>query len=478
MAKAGKKKSARLPKWNDCNLVELKDESSLAACLWHFAIRDRQLSQKARTLHGEDAPMPSMQVEQAWRQFFSKRLNLTWLANEHLYLRVLHLPACEDHDEIKQILEFQLEKISPVPVHQIVWSFELLPCPDPNQQTVLLALAESHAIESLLSKLDTLGYQTDWISFAALHGLADFKPQGDCIRVAWQPRNEASADCMISWHIQGWAREVGLIHIPSDQRGAKALIAHLNHTAWTGELEGWLQEAPKVIFEGPGEPPTPWQEATSQWTSHGIEQQTAPEPDQLSQRGAQRSILGQSSINLMPPSIHRGYRQRYIDGLWWSSLKGIGLVYLFGVGIYFAALEWKKTGNMDLQVALRSRANAYTNTMALQAKVNILQEQVDLKYSALDSLRVISELMPDGMSLISYNFRQGKILTLRGNVASDQTSRVTDYHEALIDAQVDGKALFESVSDPSITAGATSRRNPGASSTWSFNCELKRSGFE
>jgi len=110
MAKAGKKKSARLPKWNDCNLVELKDESSLAACLWHFAIRDRQLSQKARTLHGEDAPMPSMQVEQAWRQFFSKRLNLTWLASEHLYLRVLHLPACEDHDEIKQILEFQLEK--------------------------------------------------------------------------------------------------------------------------------------------------------------------------------------------------------------------------------------------------------------------------------------------------------------------------------------------------------------------------------
>ena len=175
---------------------------------------------------------------------------------------------------------------------------------------------------------------------------------------------------------------------------------------------------------------------------------------------------------------HAGGRSSWIsselvDGLWWSSLKGCGL-YIFAVGIYFAAMV-EETENPDLQVAMRSRANAFTNTMALQAKVNILQEQVDLKYSALDSLRMISELMPDGMSLLSFNFRQGKIVTLRGNIPTDQTAKVTDYHESLIGAQVDGKPLFESVSDPTISATGTSRRNPVQSSTWSFNCELRRS---
>ena len=117
--------------------------------------------------------------------------------------------------------------------------------------------------------------------------------------------------------------------------------------------------------------------------------------------------------------------------------------------------------------------------MELQAKVQILQEQVDLKYSALDSLRVISELMPDGLSLLSFNFRQGKVLTLRGNVPTDQSHKVTDYHEALIAATVADKPLFPSVSDPTISAISGRRRGDTSEmSTWSFNCELRRSGFE
>ncbi len=475
MVTGKKKKKPKLQKWNDCNLIQFRESE---ARLWHFAVSEKQVTQKSQLTHSESTPLPQAQVEQAWRQFFKKRLNLSWIPSEHLYLRVIDMPACEDREETRQMLEFQLEKISPVPVHQIVWSFQNLPCPDPEQQSLLLVLAQRSAVDGVLSQLESIGYQTDQITFSGLQGLVGFEPPSDCVRISWEPRDEHSADCLISWHIDGWTKDAGLVHVPMDERGAQALVNHLNNAAWSGELEGWLKQAPEVRFEGPEEEPGSWIEAAKKWSSLGVEHEDAPHSEVRAHECAERSVRGKSTVNLMPEDVHRGYRQSYVDGLWWSSLKGVGLIYIFAVGIYFAAMEWRKTENLDLQVAMRSRANAFTNTMALQAKVNILQEQVDLKYSALDSLRMISELMPDGMSLLSFNFRQGKIVTLRGNIPTDQTAKVTDYHESLIGAQVDGKPLFESVSDPTISATGTSRRNPVQSSTWSFNCELRRSGFE
>ena len=341
---------------------------------------------------------------------------------------------------------------------------------------MLLVLAERSAVDGVLSQLESIGYQTDQITFSGLQGLVGFEPPSDCVRISWEPRDEHSADCLISWHIDGWTKDAGLVHVPMDERGAQALVNHLNNAAWSGELEGWLKQAPEVRFEGPEEEPGLWIEAAKKWSSLGVEHEDAPHS--VRPKNAPNDQHGKSTVNLMPEDVHRGYRQSYVDGLWWSSLKGVGLIYIFAVGIYFAAMEWRKTENLDLQVAMRNAPTPLPTPWHYRQKSTSLQEQVDLKYSALDSLRMISELMPDGMSLLSFNFRQGKIVTLRGNIPTDQTAKVTDYHESLIGAQVDGKALFENVSDPTISATGTSRRNPVQSSTWSFNCELRRSGFE
>ena len=101
------------------------------------------------------------------------------------------------------MLEFQLEKLSPVPVNQIVWSFQTLPCPDPTQQTVLLVLAERSSIETLLSDLDEAGYQADRIESPLLHALSTVDLDQDCVRIHVQEHDEKSFDCLISWHMSG-----------------------------------------------------------------------------------------------------------------------------------------------------------------------------------------------------------------------------------------------------------------------------------
>lgn len=476
MGTPAKKKKTRKQKWNDCNVIQVFPDLKR---LWHFNVTDKQVTQKAKLNHTEEKPIPPKQVEQTWRQFLQKRLNIAWLPAEHVFLRIVHLPKGEDADETRQMLEFQLEKLSPVPVNQIVWSFQTLPCPDPTQQTVLLVLAERSSIETLLSDLDEAGYQADRIESPLLHALSTIDLDQDCVRIHVQEHDEKSFDCLISWHMSGWVQQVGISKLPKTDQGAKLLIDSLNNTAWSGELEGWLTVVPEVRFVGDDCIPASWLEAAKHWTSKEIHNEPAPDEDEQAHTSAERATRSLSTTNLMLEDIHTKYRQQYIDGLWMSSLGGVAIVYIFAVLLYFVALEWRRGESIDLQTNLRSKANSYTNAMQLQAKVGILQEQVDLKYSALDCLKVISEMMPDGMSLLSFNFRQGKVLTLRGNVPTDESIKVTDYHGFLIDAKVGENPLFASVSDPTISNATGRRRSTDAPmSTWSFNCELRRSGFE
>jgi len=240
-----------------------------------------------------------------------------------------------------------------------------------------------------------------------------------------------------------------------------------------------MKEAPAVEIISEEDVPAAWRQALETWTTQGVTSDLPPDEETLAKSSAERATRHLSRANLMPQEIRQKYRQQYIDGLWMSSLGGIALVYIFAVLIYFVALEWRRGESIDLQTAMRSKANSYTNTMQLQAKVQILQEQVDLKYSALDCLKVTAELLPDGMSLLSFNFRQGKVVTLRGNVPTDQSHKVTDYHESLIQAKVGEHPLFANVSDPTISsAPGRGSRSSNQTSTWSFNCELRRSGFE
>ena len=160
-------------------------------------------------------------------------------------------------------------------------------------------------------------------------------------------------------------------------------------------------------------------------------------------------------------------------------MKGVGtmvLFYIFGVLIYFVMLEWMYRESQNKQTLLRTTALQYTNALKMQARVAVLQEQIDLKFSALECLRVISEELPTELTLNSFKFHMGKTVSLFGSVPTSDSGLVTAYHKALIDATINGEKLFANVSDPSINS-SRGRRGSSGQSSWSFTCELERSGF-
>ena len=83
-----------------------------------------------------------------WSTLFQRKLNIAWLPADQVFLRVVQLPAA-DRQELLSMVELQLEKLSPMPVAQIVWSMELLPNATENLQPVIVIIAPRDLVEAV-----------------------------------------------------------------------------------------------------------------------------------------------------------------------------------------------------------------------------------------------------------------------------------------------------------------------------------------
>ncbi len=464
--------SKRKKKWHECNVVQICEP---AAHLWQFNASGRNFALKSETEEIDGSPLPQKIVGKTWQNLIQGKLNIGWISHDQVFLRTVQMPECEA-DELRQMLEFQLEKLSPAPVAQIAWSYELIPSSVDGQVTVLLIIVESDVIERHLTEFEQVGFQADRLEVPWCHELITLDRSSDRIWIRLGESNGAIV-ALVVWILEGTAQNVMVMHLPNSDEGTLSLTEQLDRTAWTGELEAWLSTIPAVTVCGESSVTEPWIDALKEWSAHPVSSETAPEPVEIATLGAKRATQGESQSNLLPEAHQIRYKQQYIDGMW---MKGVGtmvLFYIFGILIYFVMLEWMHRDSIDLQTRVRASAVQYTNVLKMQAHLDILQEQVDLKFSALDCLRVISEELPTELTLDSFKFHMGKTLSLYGKVPTADAGKVTDYHRALINAKTGEQKLFATVSDPTINAARGRGRSASTESRWSFTCELERSGF-
>ena len=114
-------------------------------------------------------------------------------------------------------------------------------------------------------------------------------------------------------------------------------------------------------------------------------------------------------------------------------------------------------------------ARQYTNTLSLKAQLAILQNREALKFASLDCWKTTAELLPEGVTVDSMEFKDGKHFCLSGVAPGDRGDLVTDFNEALRKATLNNQLMFEQLDAPG------QRLNPGgATLTWSFCGTLAR----
>src|SRR5438874_3093238 len=235
-------------RWHSCNILHSAHD---VRNLWQFSAGSKiALQRQIAALPTE--PLPPKVVAKDWQTLFQPKLNVAWLPADQVFLRVVQVPK-SDLAETQSMLELQLEKLSPMPVAQVVWGFELLQ-PSGTQdamttlegemQTAIVIVVARSYVEEFLGKLEAQEYLADRLELPLLDQLraTAIKEDGGWI---YPGAGGDQYSCLVAWWYGGTLRNLSLVHLPATEKRGDLLQEQLMQMTWAGELEGWLTFLPR-----------------------------------------------------------------------------------------------------------------------------------------------------------------------------------------------------------------------------------------
>src|SRR6266566_3936529 len=197
-------------RWHSCNVLQVSAE---ARQIWQFDARNGAfvLNRQQTSFAGE--PLPARLVAKDWRTLWQPKLNIAWLPPEQVFLRVAQFPA-SDFNETLAMVELQLEKLSPMPVAQIVWSIHVLPHTEETLQTVVLMIVARNVVEEFLGQLEGQGYLADRLELPLLDQLQATTVAEDGAWIYPQTRDGKNT-ALVAWWYGGVLQNVDLLTLPA-----------------------------------------------------------------------------------------------------------------------------------------------------------------------------------------------------------------------------------------------------------------------
>ncbi len=453
-----------MARWHSCNVLH---SGSSIRNLWQFGGSGKfSLQREEAKLPNE--PLPVKTIAKDWQTLFQPKLNIAWLPADKVFLRVIQLPK-GDPAETQSMVEFQLEKASPLPVAQIVWGFELLPQAVGEMQTAIVIIVARSFVEEFLGNLEGQGYLADRLELPLLDQLRATSINEDGVWI-YPDLGADGYSCMVAWWSGGVLQNLSIVHLPPNEHRGRLLQEQLNQMNWAGELEGWLTSTPRYHLVADHTTGETWKQLFS--ADFPLEVVPTMPATELAALTARRVTNNGLHTNLLPPEFSTRYRQQFIDRLWMRALGAVLLLYVICVVIYFGFVQVAQFRLSSVQTKLAATSLQYTNTVQLREKVRVLQDQLDLQFAALECYKAVSDVLPPELTLDSMNFERGRKFVVFGSASTDDTSKIQDFNEALRKVVVKNQEVFSKVNPPSINPRA------GGQLAWSFSCELKRGDAE
>ena len=465
-----------MARWHSCNVLVAGAQRRQ---LWQFNASGNKFTLQRQESQLPTEPLPERIVAKDWHTLFQPKLNVAWLAADKVFVRVVQLPKA-DTTETHSMVELQLEKLSPLPVAQIVWSYEVLPHVrqsgvgqelNPHAtgelQTIIVTMVGRHHVEEYLGQLEGQGYLADRLELPLLDELRATKVKEDGAWVFPQTGGQEGA-CMVAWWYEGVLQNLSLLHLPADANRASALQEQLAQTTWAGELEGWLTSDPRFHRVADEATAATWLPLFD--PARLVEVVPPLAAPELAALTARRVAANGAATNLLPPEYATRYKQQFIDRLWMRGLGAVLMLYVVGVVIYFGFVQYGSFRYSSVQSQLVTLGPTYTNTIQLRERLKVLHDTLELQYAALECYKSAAETLPTELTLNSINFERGRKVTFFGTAGAEDRTKVLDFDAALIKYEVRNQPLYSKVNSPIFN-----QQIGQALLTWNFSCDLNRS---
>jgi hypothetical protein len=457
-------RAPRTPRIHGCNVLA---DGVGGTTLWSFTGSEARPAGRVEV--PADQPLPAKVAGKGWRELFQPRVNLVWLPEQSVFLQLVHLPT-DDPSEVPAMLEHQIEKLSPLPIGQIVWSYEVLKTRPTGGLPVLVQVAERSGVDAALGALEKRGFYADRVELALVQWVAGTPMERDGVYF-FPVTKGVRRTCLVGWVVEGGLRSLSLVNLTEDDRWLRQLVDEVGRLAWVGEMEGWLPASFEGHLVTDEATASAWREPLARELGIPVDVVLKPADDTLAASVARRTVASEPRANLLPAEHAMRYRQQFTDRLWMGGLGALLGAYLVGVLIYLGTVEVQKYRHARASEQFAEVNTAYTNTLRLKAQAQVLQETVNLRYAALDCYLATVEAMPEELTLETFSFSGGQLLAIGGVAPADQEPRITEFWQSLKRKVVNNTNLFSEV----LLKGTSSQVLQGVPSIrWSLTCTIRK----
>lgn len=411
----------------------------------------------------QDAPPQWQSAAQVLRQRFDPREHrvVTAVSCEDVICQILRLPAT-DTAELKQMLDLQIDNINPLPLEEVVYSFEPLEAAD-GQTQVLVAIARKAKVNERVEALEAAGLQPEIVSVDALavfHALArrNLLAQDDRLNVL-VILGLVSAEVIVYSRVVPLAVRSLVLGV----EGESILREELQRTFVATEAGQPQRMIGGVTFLAPGEA----LQAVAKKVANGLKTQASflsngTVPSAGLSLCLQYTTGEAGRLNLLPDEWRQ---KRRIKALRQRLIRGgiaVGIVYVLALTVFLTLLAVKSAQLNRVGREIKSRQADFAAARQTQGELIAMRNQLDTKFSALEVLREITLRMPKEMQLNSFAFKKDSTVSLKGQAASASTALE-------FQTELQKSDLFSK-----ITAGRSD--NVGGLTKFDLTCTLKTAG--
>lgn len=366
---------------------------------------------------GGEAMVPALKT--AGRQF-KGRLAIA-LPTDRVLLRMALLPST-DAEELQGMAELQTDKYSPFPVETMALGSEVIERTE-TSSLVAMAAVRRDVVEDAGRRFQEAGLPPDTVDVEALGWWWCLTGAGKVPSHGSQIFMRATADCMDMVVVRDGAPLL-FRSLPPRPAEVSAQAQWVDECA---EETGYSQTSLETEWGGADSPtlhvfheeerPADWAEPLQK--ALGIETLFTHPLSELPpvSEGVARRLAEPAqplAMDLAPEEWRAADAARVLRRRLWRTGTVFLAVWAVGMGVFWTLLNLQRRGLERLAAEAAAVEEPSLAVRRLRAKTLELTRYADRTYSALECLRVVSEMLPAGVDLTTFVYRKDSTLSLRG----------------------------------------------------------------
>ncbi|MEI8206808.1 MAG: pilus assembly protein PilM [Kiritimatiellales bacterium] len=414
----------------------------------------------------ENAPLFPAEVLSGIRRSFRGVVTVS-LPSSQLLMRMLELPSTNPQ-ELKSMVELQMDQISPFPVDQLTVSYEVLHQTEDHSR-VLAVAAQRKTVDALgdLFKAQNVYIRSldaeilAWWSLLIAHGQVPC--QGRVILIL-EEHTEFSM-IVVDDGVPVCFRSLELFHDFTDEAVMHEIVEEMRYTLLSLEAEYGHRDSCMIEIWSESEFPEQLINLLKEQCGGAINLHALgsipPVSEGLALRTAERRL---HHAELVPREwIELQRRKRLIKigtiatiallSIWMAAISVTGAVFSFQQAAY----------NRVRREAVKYDAPARAAQAAREEMIS-LEKYADRSHSALECLRAVAIALPDGVELGSFTYKKNEAVSLRGS--SGGAEAVYDFFQKL-----GASEIFAGVKDQPVSTRMVKEKRV---STFAVTAELPK----